>query len=267
MSPTSWRDLTERHLATAVPRSLLLIEDDDFYVSRMRTSLIEAHPQSFRLEVCRTLTHAELALSTSTFDLILLDLGLPDSHGLSSFERIHRAARNRPVVVITSSDDPELAARLLYLGAQDYLVKGASDDLLMHVIGRAISRSAPDASRLPVIDTDQDGREPLSERDRDSFDAAASVRRVAMVEGTWHHRDDDVDDPDTAWSGNSVKTAATLSSTTRFAPERSTAPVIREMRAAKRHHRPAPLRRDPRSGPAGAGRAQDARVDPRQGHP
>ncbi len=170
MTRASWRDLTERHLATAAPRSVLLVEDDDLYVERLRASLIDAHPKSFSLEVSRTLAHAENALKSTTFDLIFLDLGLPDEHGMRSFERVQRVARGRPIVIVTSSDDPELAARLLYLGAQDYLIKGASDDLLMHVIGRAVSRIAPDAGRLPIIEPDPEGGVPLRERDPESFD-------------------------------------------------------------------------------------------------
>lgn len=171
---SSWRDLTERHLATAAPRAILLIEDDDVYVERIRDALLAAHPTSFSLEVSRTLAHAENALGGSRFDLVLLDLGLPDEHGMRSFERVQRAAGSQPVVIITSSDDPDLAARLLYLGAHDYLVKGASDDLLLHVIGRAISRTAPDAGRLPVIDPDPTMREPLQERSPDEFDSLIS---------------------------------------------------------------------------------------------
>lgn len=168
MQRSTWRDLTERHLAIAAPRSVLLVEDDEVYVERMRAALIEAHPKAFRLEVSRTLRHAENALRQSTFDVVLLDLGLPDEHGMRSFDRLHRLAPTCPIVVLTSSDDPELASRLLYLGAQDYLVKGASDDLLLHVLGRAISRTSPEAGRLPAIAPDPE-RTPLAERDPDAF--------------------------------------------------------------------------------------------------
>lgn len=171
MARSSWRDLTERHLATAAPRSILLIEDDDVYVERVRDALLAAHPTSFKLEVSRTLSHAENALQGTRYDLVLLDLGLPDEHGMRSFERVHRAAGTQPVVIITSSDDPDLAARLLYLGAHDYLVKGASDELLLHVVGRAISRSAPDAGRLPVIEPDPEMRAPLQERSPEEFES------------------------------------------------------------------------------------------------
>lgn len=198
MERSAWRDLTERHLATAAPRSVLLVEDDDLYVERMRSALIEAHPQSFRLEVSRTMAHAENALRTGSFDVILLDLGLPDEHGLRSFDRLYRLAPTCPIVVISSSDDPELAARLLYLGAQDYLVKGASDDLLMHVIGRAISRLSPEAGRLPTIAPDPTGQTPLSERDGVAFSVlvqeylaivAIATRQRILRDGTASYRE------------------------------------------------------------------------------
>ncbi len=167
----TWRDLTERYLATAAHRRVLLVEDDEVYVERIRQALIGSHPSTFTLEVARTMAQATTLLGSGTFDLVLVDLGLPDEHGARTFERIHRLARPRPVVVISSADDPDLAARLLYLGAQDYLVKGASEDLLMHVIGRAVSRSAPEAGRLPILEPDPQGSTPLPERDPEMFES------------------------------------------------------------------------------------------------
>ncbi len=169
MSTNPWRDLTERELAIAAPRTILLVEDDEHYVERIRKSLIDAHPKTFTLHVTRTMAETETVLEQKTFDLVLLDLGLPDEHGIHTFERAHHLTRPRPIVVISASDDPALAARLLYLGAHDYLIKGASDELLMHVIGRAISRVYPDAGRLPMIEPDPEHQRPLDERDEDLF--------------------------------------------------------------------------------------------------
>lgn len=62
MAPTTWRDLTERHLAIGSQRKILLVEDDDLYVERMRQVLINAHPHTFSMEVSRTLAHASQAI-------------------------------------------------------------------------------------------------------------------------------------------------------------------------------------------------------------
>ena len=58
------------------------------------------------------------------FDVILLDLGLPDAQGLGAVRRAHAAAPRIPLVVLTGMDDDSLAAQALQEGAQDYLVKG-----------------------------------------------------------------------------------------------------------------------------------------------
>ena len=143
MSTSTWRDLTAQQLATARPRRVLLVEDDDVYVTRLRRTLLDAAPQSFSLTVTPTLAEALSALGADSFDIVLLDLGLPDEQGARTYESIRRAVPHTPVCIVTSSDDPDLAAYTLYLGAVDYLIKDASDDLVLHVIGRAISRYRP----------------------------------------------------------------------------------------------------------------------------
>ena len=70
---------------------------------------------------------AEKLLSERTFDIILLDLGLPDTQGLGAVRRAHAAAPRLPLVVITGLDDESLAAQALQEGAQDYLIKGQID--------------------------------------------------------------------------------------------------------------------------------------------
>ena len=62
------------------------------------------------------------------FDLVLLDLSLPDSEGLETFLRMqNRAPPDLPIVVLTGMDDEALAVETVQRGAQDYLVKGRVD--------------------------------------------------------------------------------------------------------------------------------------------
>jgi diguanylate cyclase (GGDEF)-like protein len=62
-------------------------------------------------------------LAAHEFDAILLDLGLPDSQGQLTFERVHQAAPNTPILVLTGRDDDATGAALVKAGAQDYLPK------------------------------------------------------------------------------------------------------------------------------------------------
>ncbi len=77
----------------------------------------------------------------TAFDLLLLDLHLPDSEGLSTFERIHEAFPDAAIVVLTGTDDEKIAVEALRQGAQDYWVKGSLElKLLTRVCRYAIER-------------------------------------------------------------------------------------------------------------------------------
>jgi two-component system sensor histidine kinase UhpB len=73
-------------------------------------------------------------------DIILLDLGLPDGHGVDTVRRMHAAAPGVPVIVLTGLDDETFAAQAMEEGAQDYLIKGQIESralprALRHAIG------------------------------------------------------------------------------------------------------------------------------------
>jgi diguanylate cyclase (GGDEF)-like protein len=90
------------------------------------------------------------------FDVILLDLSLPDSHGLETIHRMHAHAPDMPLIVMTGLDDDELALAAMRHGAQDYLVKGKFD---IHLLSRAIrytierKRAEAKIKKLAYFDT------------------------------------------------------------------------------------------------------------------
>jgi two-component system, cell cycle sensor histidine kinase and response regulator CckA len=87
-------------------------------------------------------------LRTEDFDVILLDLGLPDGEGLDTFVQIHQQVPFTPIVVLTGLADETLALRAMQAGAQDYLVKGSvtRSDLLIRSIRYAIERKRIEAT-------------------------------------------------------------------------------------------------------------------------
>ncbi|KOR36036.1 hypothetical protein AM228_14940 [Planktothricoides sp. SR001] len=138
-SPGQRRELT----------SVLLLEDDITYrmiVKRqLQRSLLVADaisPQGrIELTIAGTLGEALGCLEQNTFDAILLDLNLPDSRGVNTLQAIQQSAPNTAIVVLTSTDNEELALELIHLGAQDYLVKQqVNDHLLIRSITYSISR-------------------------------------------------------------------------------------------------------------------------------
>src|SRR5205814_214856 len=80
-------------------------------------------------------------LSSRRFDVIVLDLSLPDSTGLETFRRLHALASSTPIVVLTGLSDATVGIAAVQQGAQDYLVKGQVDGpLLVRALRYAIER-------------------------------------------------------------------------------------------------------------------------------
>lgn len=134
----------KRRSESAAPETIrmLLVEDDPDDVWMMRNLLRDRWESPFDLLHAETLQQVFDLCAEHRFVVILLDLNLPDSRGLDTFLRVHAAAQETPVVVLTGLDDAELAVKAVQCGAEDYLVKGQiTDDLLLRSIRYAIERS------------------------------------------------------------------------------------------------------------------------------
>lgn len=119
---------------------ILLVEDDQTYADLLQTILAKLEIQ-IRLTHVDRLDTALRRLAQKHFDVILLDLGLPDSKGLSTLTRTQVHSPDMPIVVLTALENDELAISAVRAGAQDYLVKGQFDSrLLTHVLCYAIER-------------------------------------------------------------------------------------------------------------------------------
>jgi two-component system cell cycle response regulator len=102
---------------------VLLVEDNPGDARLVKEALSELAKPPLELVHCETLAKAVEFCSKNVPDAILLDLGLPDSQGLDTVRRIHAAANNAPIAVLTVRDEEELAVQALHEGAQDYLPK------------------------------------------------------------------------------------------------------------------------------------------------
>jgi diguanylate cyclase (GGDEF)-like protein/PAS domain S-box-containing protein len=115
-------------------KTILLVEDNPGDARLLREMLNEQGLQRIEMTHVERWSDAAKRLTEQPVDIILLDLGLPDAHGLSAVRQAHAAAPRIPLVVFTSLDDEALAAQALQEGAQDYLIKGQID-------GRSLLRS------------------------------------------------------------------------------------------------------------------------------
>ena len=81
------------------------------------------------------------------YDVVLLDLNLPDGSGIESLHEVKAAAPNVPVVILTNMEDQEAAVAMVAEGAQDYVIKRhITSELLRRSIRYAIARQAAEAS-------------------------------------------------------------------------------------------------------------------------
>ena len=124
---------------------VLLIEDNPGYSEVIRIMLDKVADTQFYLLGSKTLSDGLHKLAKDGADVILLDLRLPDSQGIETFDRVSAQAQNVPIIVLTVIDDDELALEAVQKGAQDYLVKEKVDaKLLVHSIRYAIERKRVD---------------------------------------------------------------------------------------------------------------------------
>ena len=120
---------------------LLLIEDEDSYSDLVEVVLADALTSEFAFHRFRNLQDALEQLAASKFDVVVLDLTLPDEIGIETFRRVHAASPHLPIVVLSGVDDQKIALQAVREGAQDYLVKGQVDGkMLIRVIQYAMER-------------------------------------------------------------------------------------------------------------------------------
>src|SRR6476620_9204875 len=106
------------------PLHILLVEDNDADAEFL-TEALDAPGRRAAVHLVRAVRLADAleALRTDRFDVVLLDLSLPDAQGLEPREAVLAAAPDVPVIVTTGLADDVVAARAVHAGAQDYLVK------------------------------------------------------------------------------------------------------------------------------------------------
>jgi hypothetical protein len=120
---------------------VLVVEDNAGDARLLREMFSKERPDSFQLTHLSRMSEAVIHLAKGGVDIVLLDMGLPDEHGLDTVRRAHAAAPGVPVIVLTGLDDEALAAEAMKEGAQDYLIKGQIENrALPRALRHAIER-------------------------------------------------------------------------------------------------------------------------------
>ena len=108
------------------PTRILLVEDD-IEQAGLIAKIMAKTGNGFEINWVPQLSQGLERLEQGGIDLVILDLGLPDSQGLETFIQVNKKVPNLPVVVLTGLADENLGLAAVRQGAQDYLVKGSVD--------------------------------------------------------------------------------------------------------------------------------------------
>ncbi|HWW30273.1 MAG TPA: response regulator [Steroidobacteraceae bacterium] len=107
---------------------VLLVEDDGMIAQGLQTALRQA---GFAVDLMRDGSSAAAALQTSVFDVVLLDLGLPQRDGIEVLRELRRRGDTTPVIILTARDEIQHRIAGLDAGADDYIVKPFDLDEVM----------------------------------------------------------------------------------------------------------------------------------------
>lgn len=139
------------------PIKLLAVEDDPSLAFVLEEALEHAADAEIDAVMVSTLEAAKAELKRNgsgadAFEVVLLDLSLPDSNGLDTFSAVHAQAPVTPVIVLTGTDDPELEDRIRELGAVDFLLKGAIGSKALIRKIRSVARGYNEEPEAPQQD-------------------------------------------------------------------------------------------------------------------
>jgi len=123
---------------------VLLVEDSLTDARLFQHVFLRSSVGKWSLEIAERLSDAIGYCQSNTFDLVLLDLNLPDSEGLDTITKFNQAFPDIPIIILTAFDDEELALQAMARGAQDYLVK---DQVTTYLLRRSI-RYAMERSQI-----------------------------------------------------------------------------------------------------------------------
>jgi pilus assembly protein CpaE len=129
-------------IMTGEALKVLMVEDNPVSAQLTKSMLMHTDTSNFEVQTAGSLMDALDLLGAGGFDVILLDLSLPDSDGIGTLTAIRVHAPQVPVLVLTGSNNETMANSALQNGAQDYIVKGQFDgNSLARALRYAVTRS------------------------------------------------------------------------------------------------------------------------------
>ena len=109
------------------PLSILLIEDSPTDAMLLSENLQRVTEFAFEMEHADALGTGIQRLAEKTYDAIILDLGLPDSTGIKTFECVKAQAEGIPIIILSGNNDRSVLTEVMNAGADNYLIKDSAD--------------------------------------------------------------------------------------------------------------------------------------------
>lgn len=123
---------------------ILLIEDSATDAALLEAQLKEVVELEFETHHAKELAQGLKNIDQEKYDAVILDLGLPDSYGVPTYERVREQSPQLPIIIVSGNDDRELMNEALHRGADNYLLKESFDGNRIAVaILSAIRRKSP----------------------------------------------------------------------------------------------------------------------------
>jgi DNA-binding response OmpR family regulator len=182
----------------------VLVIEDDAMVARVVARALET--AGYTVDATASANDGLTRASTGSYDAILLDLELPDRDGLDVLRELRSSGLTTPILIMTGRDDDEHVVRGLDAGADDYLLKPVSTDVLKARVRAAIRRGGsgqPDQLVLGDLVVDRLGRQvtgagaaiALTPKEFSMLEflllrAEQVVPRSELLEHVWHMRFD-----------------------------------------------------------------------------
>jgi len=169
---------------------VLLVEDSAEDARLVNSFLARSRRTRFSVVRADRLSGALGSLGRSEFDLVLTDLGLPDSKGLDTLGQLHEQAPRLPIVVLTGNDDEDTGVAAVRQGAQDYLVKGRfTPELLVRAARYAVERQRAEAERAALVSRLRDAETSLHTLSG-LLPMCSACKKIRDDEGYWREVED-----------------------------------------------------------------------------
>jgi two-component system response regulator QseB len=157
---------------------VLLVEDDGMIAQGLQTALRQG---GFAVDWMRDGQSAAAALKSSTFDVVLLDLGLPHRDGIDVLRELRKRGDSTPVIILTARDEIQHRIAGLDAGADDYIVKPFDLDEVMARVRSVLRRAAGRGD--PYIQHGEIRLDPVSRTvERAGVPIALSAHEFAVLE-------------------------------------------------------------------------------------